>query len=163
MDLLDLSEPPSTVCSITVISTVEKVAVETDCDSDCSDREYQGETDHLPLRLLNGDAEVNYLKDEADVHLIFPDQPRDPLTPTAPPPHLSLLQQSVLRKTHCHCLVILPERTAEKGDALKKMRPHNTEKGDALRKMRPHNAIKIRKHPFKICKIGTGFFKDHTD
>jgi len=42
--------------------------IESDCDSDGSDGESQGETAHLPSRLLNGNAEVNYLEDWADVH-----------------------------------------------------------------------------------------------
>ncbi len=53
LDLLDVCDPSSKL----------KVT-----DSDCSDGEYQGETAHLPARLLNGYAEVNYLEDEADVH-----------------------------------------------------------------------------------------------
>ena len=62
LDLLDLKEPQCDVYYITVIPTVEKDAIESDCD--CSDREYQGETGHLPTRLLNGEAEVTYLEDE---------------------------------------------------------------------------------------------------
>jgi len=42
--------------------------IESDCNSDGSNGEYQGETAHLPSRLLNGNAEVNYLEEWADVH-----------------------------------------------------------------------------------------------
>ena len=57
LDLLDLKEPHSDVY-ITVIPKDEKNAIESDCDNDCTDREYQGETGHLPARLPNGEAEV---------------------------------------------------------------------------------------------------------
>ena len=73
LDLLDLKEPQSFVCYITVTPTVEKDAIETVCNSDCSDREYQGKTGHLPVRLLNGDAQVTYLEEEDNVNLISPD------------------------------------------------------------------------------------------
>jgi len=42
--------------------------IESDCDSDGSNRESQGERAHLPSRILNGNAEVNYLEDWANVH-----------------------------------------------------------------------------------------------
>lgn len=47
--------------------------------SDCSDREYKGETGHLPTRLLNGEAEVTY--QEEDLISTSPDLLSDPLCP----------------------------------------------------------------------------------
>ena len=78
MDLLDLKEPQSDVCYITVIPTVEKDAIES--DSDCSDREYQGDTGHLPAILLNGEEVLTHLEDEKDFNLMSPEQLDPPPT-----------------------------------------------------------------------------------
>ena len=88
----DLKEPQSDVLYITVIPTVEKDAIESDCDSDWSDREYQGEKGHLLTRLLNGEAEITYQEDENKFNLRTPDLAPD----TRCPPQLpcSLISHS---------------------------------------------------------------------
>uniref|UniRef100_A0A674BM32 PiggyBac transposable element-derived protein domain-containing protein n=1 Tax=Salmo trutta TaxID=8032 RepID=A0A674BM32_SALTR len=48
---------PHTACNITVVPQNEKDIVLRDCDSDGSDMDYEGETGHLPARLLNAYAE----------------------------------------------------------------------------------------------------------
>lgn len=132
--------PLSAECSITVIPTLEKKAIEIDCDSDGSDREHLAETGHLPGRLLDGDAKVNYLEDVADVHV------NQVVCLPSPPFHCPLMQQLVLTQTHYHChnLASLPQQPAEKGDAQMKKNHHTT---------------KI----FKISKIAAGFLKDQND
>ncbi|CAK6971667.1 Hypothetical predicted protein, partial [Scomber scombrus] len=48
LDLLDVHYPPTAVCSITIILTLDKQAAESDSDIDGSDKECQGETGLLP-------------------------------------------------------------------------------------------------------------------
>ena len=68
LGLLNFKEHQNYVCYITVIPAVVKDEIESDCDRDCSDREYQGKTTgHLPARPLNSETEVTYLEDGEDV------------------------------------------------------------------------------------------------
>ncbi|KAJ8333444.1 hypothetical protein SKAU_G00414520 [Synaphobranchus kaupii] len=148
LDLLDVRYPPSAVCSITVIPTLEKEAIESDCDSNGSDREYQGKTGHLPGRLLNGDAEVNYLEDEADVHgnqLVCPTPP--PPTPAAvgveanslPLPYLGKSPTATSRKRRC------PEENETP--------PRNKKQKTSLQNMQNRDRVFKRSKPPATSKI----------
>jgi hypothetical protein len=55
--MLDLDDRPDKACNIAVIPHNEKDAVLCDCNSDGSDMDSEGETGHLPARLLNVYAE----------------------------------------------------------------------------------------------------------
>lgn len=55
--MLDLGDCPDKACNFAVIPQNEKDAVLSDCDSAGSDMDYEGETGHLPARLLNAYAE----------------------------------------------------------------------------------------------------------
>lgn len=64
--MLDEDDHPHTSCNIAVVPQSERDAVISDCDSDRSDMDYEGETGHLPARLLNAHAEVMYTDFERD-------------------------------------------------------------------------------------------------
>lgn len=66
-----------------VISQNEKDAVLSDCDSDGSDMDYDGETGHLPARLLNAHAELMQTDQYRNNHISDDDLP---LTTTLAPP-----------------------------------------------------------------------------
>ncbi len=57
LDMLDLGDRPDKACNIAVINQNEKDAVFSDFDSEWSDMDYEGETGHVPARLLNTYAE----------------------------------------------------------------------------------------------------------
>ncbi len=78
LDLLDQDEFPDKACSIAIIPQNEKDAVLSDCDSDGSDMDYEGETGHLPARLLNAYAEVMQTEHDWNDGLPFTAPPSPP-------------------------------------------------------------------------------------
>ena len=64
MDVLDLCDCPDKACNIAVIPQNEKDAVLSDCNSDGSDMDHEGDTGHLPARLLNAYVNRNIISDD---------------------------------------------------------------------------------------------------
>ncbi len=56
--MLDLGDRPDKAYNIATVPQNEKDAVLSDCDSDRSDMDCEGETGHAPARLLNAYAEL---------------------------------------------------------------------------------------------------------
>lgn len=79
LDLLDQDEFPD---KATIIPQNEKDDVLSDCDSDGSDMDYEGETGHLPARLLNAYAEVMQTKHDWNDGLPFTTPPSPPQPPS---------------------------------------------------------------------------------
>uniref|UniRef100_A0A667X9S4 PiggyBac transposable element-derived protein domain-containing protein n=1 Tax=Myripristis murdjan TaxID=586833 RepID=A0A667X9S4_9TELE len=68
---------------IAIIPQNEKDAVLSDCDSDESDMDYEGETGHLPARLLNAYAEVMQTEHDWNDGLPFTTPPSPPQPPSS--------------------------------------------------------------------------------
>lgn len=66
IDILGLSDGPDKACNIAVIPQSEKDAIFSDCDSDGSDMDYEGEMGHFPARILNAHAELVGRDDDSD-------------------------------------------------------------------------------------------------
>ncbi|XP_051813277.1 piggyBac transposable element-derived protein 2-like [Acanthochromis polyacanthus] len=82
--MLDLGDGPDKACNIAVIPQNEKDAILSDCDSDESDMDYEGEICHLPSRMLNAYAELMGTDDEknnTDCDLPPPQSTSPPLPP----------------------------------------------------------------------------------
>ncbi|KAK5927050.1 hypothetical protein CgunFtcFv8_022576 [Champsocephalus gunnari] len=85
LDMLDLGDSPDKACNITVIPQTEKDAFLSDCDSDGSDMDYEGESGHLPAKLLNAYPELQ--QTDHDRNNVINDDDDIPLTttPSTPP------------------------------------------------------------------------------
>ncbi|KAK5919851.1 hypothetical protein CgunFtcFv8_023714 [Champsocephalus gunnari] len=84
LDMLALGDSPDKECNITVIPQSEKDAFLSDCDSDGSDMDYEGESGHLPAKLLNAYAELQQTDHDSN-NVINDDDIPLTTTPSTPP------------------------------------------------------------------------------